>query len=269
MLEVDKIEDVTQIKMCHLVGGQALYWVAAYLVDGLLIDTGCRHTEEELVKYLDSQELSLVVNTHHHEDHVGANLKLQEKRGLTVYAHRDAAPLIAQVPELAPYQQTIWGYPVPSQVVPLTFDRIETERFCFEIVETPGHCPGHVSLIERNRGWCFSGDLYAREKPRGIRLEEDIGQTITSMKKLMDCGSGQLTLFTSIGKIVPDGRVALGECVAYLEGLSHEARELERQGLSVIAIRDQLLGGETALAHLTNGQYLGENLIKGVLAARF
>jgi glyoxylase-like metal-dependent hydrolase (beta-lactamase superfamily II) len=64
MIEVNHIEEVIQIKMGREVGGQVLYRVAAYLVDGLLIDTGCKHTAEELVRFLEGQNLKFAVNTH-------------------------------------------------------------------------------------------------------------------------------------------------------------------------------------------------------------
>ena len=43
MLRAAQVGDVTEIKMGRSLDGRtALYWVAAYLIDGILIDTGCR-----------------------------------------------------------------------------------------------------------------------------------------------------------------------------------------------------------------------------------
>jgi hypothetical protein len=50
MMKVNHFEEVTQVRMGREIeefGGQVLYWVAAYLVDGLLIDTGCKYTSDE------------------------------------------------------------------------------------------------------------------------------------------------------------------------------------------------------------------------------
>ncbi len=49
MIEVSHFDQVVQIRMSREVNGRPLYWVAAYLVDGILIDTGCKHTSEEFV----------------------------------------------------------------------------------------------------------------------------------------------------------------------------------------------------------------------------
>ena len=44
MIETASFEEVTQIRMSREIGGKPVYWVAAYLVDGLIIDTGCSYT---------------------------------------------------------------------------------------------------------------------------------------------------------------------------------------------------------------------------------
>ncbi len=49
MLQINHFGPVTQIKIGRELEGRVLYWTAAYLVDGLLIDTGCPHTPERLV----------------------------------------------------------------------------------------------------------------------------------------------------------------------------------------------------------------------------
>jgi glyoxylase-like metal-dependent hydrolase (beta-lactamase superfamily II) len=56
-------------------------------------------------------------------------------------------------------------------------ETIVTGRFAFQVVETPGHCQGHVCLFEPSRGWCFTGDLFAREKPKFIRPEENMARS--------------------------------------------------------------------------------------------
>jgi len=48
MIKASTHNEVTRLFMGHDLDGRLLYWVSAYLVDGLLIDTGCKHTAEEL-----------------------------------------------------------------------------------------------------------------------------------------------------------------------------------------------------------------------------
>jgi hydroxyacylglutathione hydrolase len=267
MIEVNHFEEVTQIKMSRTMNGKPLYWAAAYLVDGLLIDTGPRNTAEELVNFLEGQNVKFVVNTHYHEDHVGANYLLQKRLGIEIYAHSQEIPLINQVPKLLQYQEMVWGYPEPTKVYPSP-DKIDTDHFHFGIVETPGHSVGHIAVVEPEKGWCFTGDLFVTEKPKAFRPAEDISEIIKSMRKLVELPTDRLILFTGIGRIVQDGRVALQSCADYLEDLSQKVKNLARKGLSVTAIREELIGEDSSLAALTEGDFSAENLIRSVLRSK-
>jgi glyoxylase-like metal-dependent hydrolase (beta-lactamase superfamily II) len=274
MIQITQFGEITQFKMGRESQGQApweppgqvFYWTSAYLVDGLLIDTGCPHTAEEFVRSLEGRSIKVVVNTHYHEDHVGANYLLQQKFGLRILASRKSIPLINMVHKQQSYLEVVWGTPVPTKVELLP-DRIETEHFRFDVVSTPGHCTDHVALVEPTQGWCFSGDLYSSREPKAIRPEEDMGETARSMQKLIDLKTDELVLFTGLGNVVRDGRETLRACIAYLKDLSQEAKRLARQGLSISAIRDQLFGRETILAGISEGDISAENMIRAVLRA--
>ena len=264
MLETTTFEGITQIRMSREIGGKPVYWVAAYLVDGLLIDTGCSYTAGELASFLDSSPIHQIVNTHFHEDHVGGNRLLQTKFGVTIYAPADSVPLIGRAARLFPYQEMVWGTPEPTGVQPLPAV-IRTRCHTFTVIDTPGHSAGHASLVEMDRGWCFSGDIFAREQMKFIRPEEDMGETVASLRKLIALPCDRLILFTSVGRIVEEGRQAIESCIRYLEDLSARAKALESEGLGVAAIVQRLFGGEHGFAQLTNGQYTTENLIRSVL----
>lgn len=264
MIEVDHSGDVTRIKMGREYQGRVLYWTAAYLVNGLLIDTGCPHTAEELTGFLEGQHLDLAVNTHHHEDHVGANHQLQQRFKIPIMASRESAPLIAQSPKLHAYQELVWGYPVPTKVGVLS-DKVETECYRFNVIETPGHCPDHVSLVEVTKGWFFTGDLFISREPKAMRPEEDIYEIARSMKKLIDLQTGRLTLFTGLGNVVEDGKAALQSCIDYIHGLSRRAKAFERQGLSPGIMVNELFGRESVLAGSTDGHISSENVVRALL----
>ena len=274
MIQITQFGEITQFRMGResrgetwQPPGQVFYWTSAYLVDGLLIDTGCPHTADEFLRSLEGRDIKLAVNTHYHEDHVGANYLLQQKFGLRILASRKSVPLINGVPKQHTYQEVVWGIPVPTKVGLLP-DKIETEHFRFDVVPTPGHCKGHVALVEPTQGWCFSGDLYSSREPKAIRPEEDVGGIARSMQKLVDLKTDQLILYTSLGNVVQDGREALRACIAYLKVLSLRAKRLAKRGLSPSAIRDQLFGRETVLAGITEGDVSAENMVQALLRAK-
>lgn len=264
MLQISEFEQVTQIRMCRQIEGSSPYWVAAYLVDGLLIDAGCSYTSKELTAFLAGKKLRTVINTHYHEDHIGANDDLMKAFGVEVYAHPDAIPLIAKRHELHPYQELLFGYPVPTRVSPVPAE-LKTDHFTFRMLDTPGHCRGHICPMELSKGWCFTGDLFARTDPKIIREEENLGEVIDSMRKIIEAGGERLVLFTGVGKIVEDGKKALRDCIGYLTDFSQRAKEMKSQGLGVDDIVTRLFGAEHSFARLTNGQVTTFNLVQSLL----
>ena len=266
MLVASEFEEVTMIKMAREVESGPPYWCAAFLVDGLLVDTGCAHTAPELIAFLADKPVDVVVNTHYHEDHVGANRRLQEGNGVPIYAHPDSLPLIGSVSKLLPYREMIWGTPAASAGLAIP-DTIQTEHFRFRVLQTPGHCRGHVSLIEPDRGWVFSGDAYVTGTPKAARPEEDVGQIVRDMQALVELDCERLVLFNAIGSIVQDGRRALRDCSSYLVRVTGQVKELARQGLSPTEIRETMFGDETSFVALTQGDFSIENLVRSALRA--
>ena len=75
-LKTTSFGEITRFDLSRKIAGRGRYWTTAYLVDGLMVDTGCAHTSSELGAALQDLQLSHIVNTHSHEDHIGANTYL-------------------------------------------------------------------------------------------------------------------------------------------------------------------------------------------------
>lgn len=264
MIETHEYEGIIQIKMSRELNGSPVYWVAAYLVDGLLIDTGCSYTSGELASFLTWKNLRMAVNTHYHEDHIGGNHDIMKKFDVDVFAHPDAVPLIAQKPTLYPYQEIAWGYPVPTTVRPIS-GSVYTARHKFRIIETPGHCAGHIALMEMSKGWCFTGDIFARENPKFIRPEENIGEIIKSCRLILSEAGERLVLFTSVGKIIEDGRNALTSFIEYISNLAEKVQAMARNARTIEEIINDEFGGEHDFAKFTDAQFSTRNLVRSLL----
>ncbi|MCX7102682.1 MAG: hydroxyacylglutathione hydrolase [Methylobacter sp.] len=86
-------------------------------------------------------QLTMILNTHHHSDHVGGNLELKQKTGCTVIA--------AQVD-----QNRIPG--IDSFVA--DGDLITLGKYSAKVISTPGHTSGHVVYHFANENALFCGD---------------------------------------------------------------------------------------------------------------
>ncbi len=267
MLKVNRYGGIAQLMMGREMDGSVLYWTAAYLVDGLLIDTGCAYTADELGRFLGEQEVEQVVNTHHHEDHVGANSFIQQQLGLEIYVHPLAIPLLNRRLPLREYQEMVWGYPEPTVAQPLPA-RISTNRHTFEVIETPGHSSDHIALFEPERGWCFTGDLFVSENLKMLRADEDIDGIIASLEKLLALPVDELILHTGIGRVFPDGKRAIRTFLDYLGGLRDRVTRLAGESLIASEIRDRIFGRETQLAPLTGGHYSVLNLVEQLMPGK-
>lgn len=240
------------------------YFTAAYWVDGLLVDSGCAHSAQELTLELRSYHVEQVANTHSHEDHIGANADVQETFDCPVRAHSDALPILAD-PRLQPlqaYRRFFWGWPRPSHGERIGA-WVETEKHRFQVIHTPGHSPNHVCLLEPEEGWLFSGDAYIGGRDRVLRQGYDIVQIISSLQVLAKLPVS--IIFPGSGTVRENGTVALIEKVMYLEELGERIHHLHEQGLSAQQIRQSVLGREPYLTWLTRGHFSGTRLVRSFL----
>jgi hydroxyacylglutathione hydrolase len=114
--------------------------------EAVVIDPG--DEAQRILTGLQKQALKLkfIINTHGHFDHVGANKALKEKTGAPILIHRAEAPLLAQLSSSA----AVWGMQVddspPADRLLEDGDRISFGEITLEVIHTPGHSLGGISL---------------------------------------------------------------------------------------------------------------------------
>ena len=268
MLKSTTYQTVTRFDLARTLGGRGRYWTTAYLLDGLLIDSGCAHTAPELVKALDGTPLTRIVNTHTHEDHIGANGLLQRQRtGLEVLAHPLAVPILAdprgQQP-LHPYRKLIWGWPNPSTALPLEDEAwIETENLRFQVLYTPGHAPDHICLYAPEQGWLFTGDLFVGGWDRALREGYDIWQIIASLKRITALPS--TVMFPGSARVRENPKNELESKITYLEEFGSRVLEFHSKGWDVDAIVRALCGKPMFIEVFTLGNFSRRHLVLSYL----
>ncbi|QSW99544.1 MBL fold metallo-hydrolase [Haloterrigena alkaliphila] len=105
----------------------------------------------------DLEDIWLVLLTHHDGDHAAGLADLLEAVDAVVATHREEAPYITG--ERDPIKGDGDRYPPVDVDIELTGGvRIPTLAGPMDVVETPGHAPGHVSLHFPEDGLLLAGD---------------------------------------------------------------------------------------------------------------
>ncbi len=268
MLRCTPYESVIRLDLARTIAGHGRYWTTAYLVDGLLVDSGCAYSAPELSAFLCDRPLEKLFNTHSHEDHIGGNGVLQRAfPRLEIYAHPLALPVLAeprQAQPLHPYRRIMWGWPQASVGRPvMDGDVIRAGRFTFRIIATPGHAPDHLCLYEPERGWLFSGDLFVGGQDRALLAEADIWSVIASLKKV--AGLKLTCLFPGSARVREGPQAELQDKIAYLEEMGARTLDLHAKGWEVGAIARALFGGPLFIELFTLGHFSRRNLVRSYL----
>jgi len=152
---------------------------------------------EELVREagLDPDGLALVLNTHFHSDHAGADHGLQERHGLQIAAHPWEADMVNRRDPQACSARCL-DQPVESYRVHRLLrdgDVVEAGGLRLLAVHTPGHSLGHLAFFLPELGVLAAGDaLHADDVPWSNPFQEGAGalhRTIASVQRLVDLGA--------------------------------------------------------------------------------
>ncbi len=99
---------------------------------------------------------ALVLDTHGHLDHIGANRDMKEKYNVPIYLHSADAPML-KAPDYVEMSLLLGARdsPAPDRLL-VDGDAIAVGGETLRVIHTPGHTPGSVSFLAS--GVVFSGD---------------------------------------------------------------------------------------------------------------
>ena len=153
----------------------------------LIIDPGFQRNDdaERVLEEVDQQHLNVkyIVNTHGHPDHTAGNAIVKEATGASILIHKlDAPKLIDASKNLT----VLFGLRVTSPPADRTLregDIIQVGKVKLEVLHTPGHSKGSISLLGENV--VFTGDtLFAGSIGRYDFPDASFKEIMSSIKRL-------------------------------------------------------------------------------------
>lgn len=129
---------------------------------GVIIDPGCGSNleQEGLLQSIKDEgiELTHLLNTHCHLDHIAGNYFINKEFGLGVTMHKLDLPTL----EMAPRSAEMYGIPFTPSPEPEFFieegDTIEFGISILDVLFVPGHAPGHVVFYNKEQNILIGGD---------------------------------------------------------------------------------------------------------------
>jgi len=134
---------------------------------------------------LSIEDMDLVLCTHAHADHLEA-VQLFSEAGVPFAVHEAEAQVVESMArQLSDRRRQATGSLVPAFY--LTEGELEVKGLDLEIIHTPGHSPGSVSIYWPSQKALFSGDLIFRDGVGRTDLPRGDGQQLKeSIKRVAE-----------------------------------------------------------------------------------
>jgi hydroxyacylglutathione hydrolase len=216
----------------------------AYIVFGervTLIDSGVAGAEALLFEYIrkngrDPKDLSLLILTHSHPDHIGSARAIQAATQCRIAAHAGEKDWIEDTDRQF-RERPVPGFPAlvgwPAQIDRLLADgeRVDLGNgMVCEVMHTPGHSRGSISLLFRSENVLITGD--ALPVPGDLPIYENITTSIATIERLKNI-QGIETLLSSFEAPVQGQeavRKRIDESLAWLRRIHETVIEAAKNG---------------------------------------
>jgi glyoxylase-like metal-dependent hydrolase (beta-lactamase superfamily II) len=172
-----------------------------------LVDSGMPGSEETILAYISGlgrggEDLTRLIVTHNHLDHVGSLAALKQHSGAQVVAHRAEAPFVTGE-EVAPLPQSgmmrlVFRLvaPLMPRAVPVGVDVTVQDGEHLDllggatVVHVPGHTPGSIALHFPSERLLICGDVIdhrgGRLGPPPKPFTADMDQAMASIRRLAE-----------------------------------------------------------------------------------
>ena len=162
-----------------------------------LIDTGFRGSSAQITDFIHRlgrsvEEISLIIITHSHFDHVGGLPELKSLTKAKVAAHKaeillECTRMTSGLMRIPPFSVLRSVFSVKSSEVDIQLEGEEVLKPLggLKVIHTPGHTPGSISLFSPQNKLLIVGDALNKRRWLPPRIvSTDLAQALNSIKRM-------------------------------------------------------------------------------------
>ncbi|HBT96646.1 MAG TPA: Zn-dependent hydrolase [Desulfobulbaceae bacterium] len=232
-----------------------------YIVDGVLIDAGSNNILNKIKFPLQQEKIDCAAITHIHEDHTGAAAWIKNNLKIPVYVAVNSIDEAATKTNLPFYRKVVWGNREAFVANPMP-SRIETKNFSLDVIAAPGHHKDHVVFYEKSNGWLFSGDVYVSRKQKVALTDENIGDAIKTLNRLVQLDIGKI--FCAHTGIHIGGKEKLQSKLDFFLNIQNQVNTLKKEGLALKEIDKRLFPKKNLWTICSGGEWSSLNLVRTI-----
>jgi ribonuclease/clavin/mitogillin len=255
-VSVERFDDVLRLRLQSAAGRRLGLCVSAYVVRGVMIDSGFHRARDAVLDAVQSLGVRGVIVTHWHEDHAG-NVAMLAGRGVPMLMRPDTETILRRPPYIQLYRRVFWGVP-PALAAPVV--AFDSSRL--ECIHTPGHSTDHQVVWDPETRTLFSGDLWLGIRARVLHSREDPYVLLESLRRASVLRPARM--FDAHRGFVDRPIAALEAKIGWLGDTLGEIERRINEGWSDRAIVRHVLGGEEIAAVVSLGDYARRNLARAV-----
>ena len=159
------------------------------LYDGIAVDPGSPKMRRSLARHLrrEKPQITKVVATHAHEEHVGNLNWLSDLTGAPVHVSEMTSRFLMPFKKLPWVRATIIGQP-PNLAQPfrLLGETVDTDSGYLRVIPTPGHSDDHVVLYDPVEKVLLAGDAFMGSYFATPNPDVDSRKWLVSLERLME-----------------------------------------------------------------------------------
>ncbi len=200
MLVFDSLETGPLMTNCYIVGDSETKEAA-------VVDPGGHAGAIRSALDRNELECKYIVNTHTHFDHVGGNAELAKATGAEILVHPLEADWLKEVGQQALMFGITGASSPPADRTIDEGDTVEVGGIEIEVLHTPGHSPGSISLVIAGEKKILVGDLvFAGSIGRTDLPGGSLETLFASVKKKIFVHPDDTELYSGHGPVTTIGR---------------------------------------------------------------